>query len=149
MIYQDKNYSIINKELYEKILGDIKLKEENEIYLYHYIVIKYRDNNDIKTVEIDQIKDLSMIDNKDILYKYYIKKIHYYTESGNYLYEYGEPYYIYNIGYFYIGGFIETPKEELEKIRELFASYNNNYKNMEFPFNDEEFISLNKSVINF
>lgn len=52
---------------------------------------------------------------------------------------------IYNVGYFYIGGFIENKNgEELSKINKLFQDYNNNYDKMNFPFNDKEYLNLNK-----
>ncbi len=56
-----------------------------------------------------------------------------------------EPYYIYNVGYFYIGGFIENKNaEELSRINKLFQDYNNNYDKMSFPFSDSDYLNLNK-----
>ena len=134
MIYDDKNFTIITKDLYEKVLN-----EDDNFYPYHYILVKYQDNKGIKTIEINQVKDLYKIKELNVLCKYYIKKLHFYTETGNYLYEYGEPYYIFNVGYFYIGGVIKTKKDELMKIKEMFEKYNKEYSKMKFSFDDKSF----------
>ena len=132
MILKNKNYFLINKNEYE----DIFKNDKKGVYLYHFIYVKY--------IKIDNTKDLELLNDKKILVKYYIRKIHYFNECDNLSFEYGEPYYIYNVGYFYIGGFIENKNgEELSKINKLFQGYNNNYDKMSFPFNDREYLNLN------
>lgn len=146
MIYEDKNYSIIDEKYYNSLMKNIN---KNETYLYHFITVKYRDNNDIITVNIDQVKDLNQIKDKNILFKYYVQNIHFYNEFNNILYDNGEPYYIYNIGYFLIGGDVSMNKKDKEIARSMFDKYNKEYLDMRFPFSDEEFLSNNKSIINF
>ena len=144
MNLKEENYHIIDKNLFKDFLND----DENLYYLYHYIVYEYQDENNIKYLKIDNVNNLNKVDNLNVLYKYYIKRIHYYNnESDNLFFEKGYPSYIYNLGYFFIGGFIKT--NEKEKIEKLLKEYKSNYKNLNFEFNDKEFLSLNKSVINF
>ncbi len=144
MNLKDENYHIIDKTLFEDFLND----DEKLYYLYHYIVVEYKDKNDIKYLKIDNIKDLKKLKDLNVQYKYYIKRIHYYNnESDNLFFEEGYPSYIYNLGYFFIGGFIKT--NEKEKMKKLLKEYKSNYKNLSFELNDKEFLSLNKSVINF
>ncbi len=140
MILKNKNYFLINKNEYEDILKN----DREDVYLYHFIYIKYLENDNVKYIKIDNTKDLELLNDKKILVKYYIRKIHYFNDCDNLSFEYGEPYYIYNVGYFYIGGFIENKNgEELSKINKLFQDYNNNYDKMSFPFNDREYLNLN------
>jgi hypothetical protein len=146
MIYEDKNYSIIDEKYYNSLMKDIN---KNETFLYHFITVKYLDNNDIKTININQTKDLDHIKDKNILFKYYVQNIHYYNKFNNILYDNGEPYYIYNIGYFLIDGDVPMNDKDKELAKKMFDKYNEEYSNMKFPFNDEEFLSNNKSVVNF
>jgi len=76
--------------------------------------------------------------------KILVKKIHFYNDCSNEMFEHREPYYIYNIGYFYIGGFIKTKDEELSKIKNMFEEYNKKFNNIKFSFDDKSFLSLNK-----
>lgn len=138
--FEDKNFYIINKTEYDDILKDNK----EDIYLYHFIFAKYIDNNVIKYTKIDDSKDLKMLESKKILIKYYIEKIHYYNDCNNDNFEYGEPYYIFNIGHFYIGGFIKNKDIEIKKVKDLFKKYTNSFPTMIFPFSDKEYLSLNK-----
>ena len=63
MEFKDKITNIINEELYNKLLSD--LDERNiKTYFYHFIVVKYKDHNDISTIKIDNIKDLDNIKDK-------------------------------------------------------------------------------------
>lgn len=140
MKFEDNNYFIINKEKYNEILED---NVEN-VYLYHFIYVKYIEKENIKFIKIDNINDLDKLKNKNVLVKYYISKIHYFNDCSNDEFEYGEPYYIYDIGYFYIGGFIKNKEEEVKKIKEMFENYNVKYKSMNFPFDDKKYLSLNK-----
>ena len=140
MILKNKNYFLINKNEYEDILKN----DREDVYLYHFIYIKYLESGSVKYIKIDNVKYLKLLDNKEIVVKYYVKKIHYFNDCDNLSFEYGEPYYIYNVCYFYIGGFIENKnEEELSRINKLFQRYNNNYDKMSFPFNDREYLNLN------
>ena len=144
MNLKNENYRIIDKNLFEDFL-----KDDNKLYyLYHYIVVEYKEDNKNKYLKIDNIKDLNKLKNVNILYKYYIERIHYYNnEDDNFFYEEGYPTHIYNLGYFFIGGFIKN--NEKKKIEKILKQYKDSYLNMNFPFNDNEFLSLNKSKINF
>lgn len=144
MILKDKNYFLINKNEYE----DIFKNDKESVYLYHFIYVKYLENECIKYIKIDNVKDLELLNDKKILVKYYIRKIHYFNDCNNLSFEYGEPYYIYNVGYFYLSGFIENKnREELSKINKLFQDYNNNYDKISFLFNDKEYLNLNSQEI--
>lgn len=116
MKFEDKNYFIIDKKEFEDLL---KENQEN-IYLYHFIYVKYMDANMVKFVKIDDVKDLRKIEGKNVITKYYVEKIHYFNDCDNESFEYGEPYFIFNIGYFYIGGFINNKEPETKKIKSLF-----------------------------
>ncbi len=140
MEFKDKITNIINEELYNKLLSD--LDERNiKTYFYHFIVVKYKDHNDISTIKIDNIKDLDNIKDKEILSKYYVEKLHYYNRFDNDLYAEGMPCHIYNLGYFLVDGDVNSINIELNK---LFDEYDKNYSNIKFEFNDIEFLSLNK-----
>lgn len=93
MILKNKNYFLINKNEYEDILKN----DREDVYLYHFIYIKYLDSGSVKFIKIDNVKDLKLLDDKEIVVKYYVKKIHYFNECSNGCFEYGEPYYIYNM----------------------------------------------------
>ncbi len=90
------------------------------------------------------MKDLEKIKNKNIVTKYYICKIHYFNDCNNDDFELGDPYHIYDIGYFYIGGFMENEKVSDEVIKTLFDDYDKKYNYINFPFDDKEFLSFNK-----
>ena len=143
MLFEKQNYKIPTEDEFNDILD----YDKDNVYLYHFIIVKYKENNEIKELNIDQLKDLDKLNNKEIIFKYYIKKIHYYSEPG-YFYdeELGDTYYIYNIGYFHIGGLFETKKDDLDIIKKLYEDYHNNYSNINFDFTDEEFLSNNKSI---
>lgn len=143
MDIKDKIVKIIDKELYEKLLEDLNNKYI-KTYLYHFIIVKYKDNNDTFTVKIDNIKDLKGIEDKEILVKYYLEKIHYFNEFDNDLYAEGSPLHIYNIGYFLFDGDVKTDKQTKEVLDQLFDEYENNYNNLSQQFNDLTFLSLNK-----
>lgn len=141
MILKDKNYYLIDRKEYEDILKN----DREDVYLYHFIYIKYLESGSVKFIKIDNVKDLKLLDDKEIVVKYYVKKIHYFNECSNGCFEYGEPYYIYHVGYFYIGGFIENKNtEELSRINKLFQDYNDNYDKMSFLFSDSDYLNLNK-----
>ena len=140
MKFEDKNYFIIDKKKYEDVLKE----DQENVYLYHFIYVKYMEANTMKFIKIDDVKDLKKIEGKNVLIKYYVEKIHYFNDCENESFEYGEPYFIFNIGYFYIGGFINNKEEETKKVKNLFNKYKNNYPKIHFPFNDIEYLSLNK-----
>lgn len=145
MIFKDKNWRIIDKELFDKLKNE---SEKSEIYLYHFIVVICKDQSKMKTIKIDNINDLNNIEKVDIIYKYYVEKCHFYNKFNNVLYLEGEPYYIHNIGYFLIGGDIPTTEADKIKIEKMFEEYNKIYANGSIN-EDKKFLSLNKSVINF
>lgn len=141
----EENISVITEEEFNCELEGVK----DKAYLYHFIIVKYKEKYDIKTLKLDQVEDLEELKSKEIITKYYLKKIHYYNSCDNENFALGEPHHIYNLGFFYIGGILNSSKDNLILIKELLKEYEDNYKNMKFPFTDEEFLSLNKSVINF
>lgn len=140
MKFEDKNYFIIDKKKYEDVLKE----DQENVYLYHFIYVKYMEADTMKFIKIDDVKDLKKIEGKNVLIKYYVEKIHYFNDCENESFEYGEPYFIFNIGYFYIGGFINNKEEETKKVKNLFNKYKKNYPKIHFPFNDIEYLSLNK-----
>ena len=75
MILKNKNYFLINKNEYEDILKN----DREDVYLYHFIYIKYLDSGSVKFIKIDNVKDLKLLDDKEIVVKYYVKKIHYFN----------------------------------------------------------------------
>ena len=145
MIFESNNFSIITKELYNDLIDD---SDKKTYYLYHYIIVAYQENTIVKTIKIDQLKDLDKIKVLNVLNKYYITKVHYYTEPSNMLLD-GMPTYVYNIGYFLLDGDVDTTRTDKEEFEKLLKDYNDNYSNMKFPYDDTEFLSLNKSIINF
>ncbi len=140
MKFKDNNYFAIDKSEFDNVLNE----DRENVYVYHYIVVKYINDNKIDFKKVDNFNDLKLLEDKKILSKYYIAKIHYFNECRNDKFEYGEPYFIFNVGYFYIGGFIKNKKDETEKIKVLFEKYENDYHTMQFPFDDVEYLSLNK-----
>lgn len=146
MLFEDKVQKLITENEFNSVKKDYT--QEYEVYLYHFIIVKYIEDNEIKELKIDQIKDLDKLKDINVLYKYYIKKIHYLNEPlGFYSSDNGEAYHIYNIGYFYIDGYFDQDKDEFKVIQELYKKYNDNFNNLSFPFTDEEFLSNNKSVV--
>ncbi len=141
MEFKDNITKIIDEKLYKILLNDLYDKSI-KTYLYHFIVVKYKDHNNIYTMKIDNLKDLNKIKDKEILIKYYVEKLHYYNEFSNDLYADGMPCHIYNMGYFLIDGDIELNDKEKLELNELFIKYQNNYSN--FKNNDIDFLSLNK-----
>ena len=140
MKFEDNNYFAIDKNEFENVL-----KEDREnVYLYHFIFVKYLEDNKVEFKKIDNVNDLKLLENKKILVKYYVEKIHYFNDCRNDEFEYGEPYFIFNVGYFYIGGLIRNKKDETEKIKALFEKYENDYSTIHFPFDDVKYLSLNK-----
>ena len=140
MKFEDKNYFIIDKKKYEDVLKE----DQENVYLYHFIYVKYMEANTMNFIKIDDVKDLKKIEGKNVLIKYYVEKIHYFNDCENESFEYGEPYFIFNIGYFYIGGFINNKEKETKKVKHLFNKYKKTYPKIHFPFNDIEYLSLNK-----
>lgn len=133
--------SITDEEFYKKNIKEIK-KEEN--YLYHYIIIKLKNN---KYIKIDTIDQLQNIKENEIKYKYYCEKIHYYNESNNLLFDEGYPIYIYNLGYFMIDGLADPSEKDKIRINRMIENYNKKYnKNIQ---DDKRFLKLNKSINTF
>ena len=75
--------------------------------------------------------------------------MHYYNYFDNVMYDEGEPTYIYNIGYFFLGGDLACNNKDREIILKKVDKYNQEYSNTKFPFTDYEFLSNNKSTILF
>lgn len=143
MLFEKEKYIVTNEDTFYDFLE----YDKNRVYLYHFIIVRYKEYNKIKELKIDQIKDLNILNDKKIIYKYYIRKVHYYTQAGYFFDdEFGDLYHIYNIGYFHIGGLFDTKKDELEVIKKLYDEYHDNYSNLNLEFSDEEFLSNNKSV---
>ena len=141
MNLKDKISEIIDENEYLKFL---KERNEKETYLYHFILVKYKDHNDICSIKIDTVSNLELLKDKDVMYKYYIEKIHYYNEFDNLLYDEGMPIHIFNLGYFAIDGDIQLSKQEKENLKQLFLQYEKEYSNLKFDFDDKAFLSLNK-----
>lgn len=146
MILENKNFFITNEKMFNQMINDT---DKNYYYLYHYIIVVYKINNNIETIKIDQINNLDKLDNLNVIYKYYIKRMHYYNYFDNVMYDEGEPAFIYNIGYFFLDGDLSCNLKDKEIIFNKINKYNQEYSNMKFPFTDCEFLSNNKSTILF
>lgn len=144
MLHEYTISSITNKETFDNL---IKTRDIDRTYDYHYIVVKYQDNKDTLTLKIDKIEDLEKLKDLNVISKYYVRKIHYYNESDNVLYDEGEECHIEKIGYFFLDGMVELSNNDKEKVEEMFDNYDKNYNNTNFEFTDEEFLSLNKPII--
>lgn len=146
MILENKNFFITNEKMFNQMINDT---DKNDYYLYHYIIVIYKINNNIETIKMDQKNDLYKLDNLNVICKYYIKRMHYYNYFDNVMYDEGEPTYIYNIGYFFLDGDLACNNKDREIILKKVDKYNQEYSNMKFPFTDHEFLSNNKSTILF
>ena len=141
-MFSDLNFYNLTEEEFNR---NINYYSEKEIYLYHFIIYKYKD----KYIKVDNMSDLKKIDYNNLICKFYIEKIHFFNESGNDYFEYGNAYHIYNLGYYYIGGFVTSKLLKKDKVKKVFKEYMSNYKNMDFPFTDAEFIEKNKNKMLF
>lgn len=146
MLHEYTISSIISKETFDKLINDRYIEET---YDYHCIIVKYQDNTDILTIKIDKVEDLIKLKDLNIISKYYVRKIHYYNETDNLLFDEGEECHIENLGYFFLDGMVELSDNDKEKVEEMFDNYDKNYNNMNFEFTDEEFLVLNQSAMNF
>ena len=146
MLYEYTISSIISKETFDKLINDRYIEET---YDYHCIIVKYQDNTDILTMKIDKVEDLIKLKDLNVISKYYVRKIHYYNETDNLLFDEGEPCYIVNLGYFFLNGMVDIPEKENEELEAEFNNYDDNYNNMSFEFTDEEFLNRNKSILKF
>ena len=146
MLHEYTISSIISKEIFDKLINDRYIEET---YDYHCIIVKYQDNTDILTIKIDKIEDLIKLKDLNIVSKYYIRKIHYYNETDNLLFDEGEECHIENLGYFFLDGMVELSDNDKEKVEEMFDNYDKEYTNMTFEFTDEEFLNRNKSILKF
>ena len=144
MLHEYTISSIMKKETFDNLMKD---RDVEETYDYHCIIVKYQDNTDILTIKIDKIEDLIKLKDLNIVSKYYIRKIHYYNETDNLLFDEGEECHIENLGYFFLDGMVELSDNDKEKVEEMFDNYDKEYTNMTFEFTDEEFLSLNKPII--
>lgn len=137
MLFEGEKHIPIDENEFLEILN----YEKDSVYLYHYIVVFYNEDNQIKEIKIDQVKNLKLLEDKDIIRKYYVRKIHYFN-NPDYFYseEIGDTYHIYNIGYFHIGGYMKNDIDE----KEFYKKYIDDYENLEFPFTDEDFLLNNK-----
>ena len=68
MLFEKQNYKIATEDEFNDILD----YDKDNVYLYHFIIVKYKENNEIKELNIDQLKDLDKLNNKEIIFKYYI-----------------------------------------------------------------------------
>ena len=139
---EDLNFCELTKKEYDL---NLSYYTEEEIYLYHFIIFKYAD----KYIKVDNLNDLDSINEEGLICKYYIEKIHFYDDVRNEDFEFGDAYHIYNVGYYYIGGFVKSRLISKDVINKTFSDYIANYKNMTFLFTDSEFLKLNKSKILF
>lgn len=146
MLYEYTISSIISKETFDNLM---KTRDMDKTYDYHYIIVKYQDNTDILTMKIDKVEDLIKLKDLNVISKYYVRKIHYYNETDNLLFDEGEPCYIVNLGYFFLNGMVDIPEKENEELEAEFNNYDDNYNNMSFEFTDEEFLNRNKSILKF
>ena len=144
MLHEYTISSIISKETFDKLINDRYIEET---YDYHCIIVKYQDNTDILTMKIDKVEDLIKLKDLNIISKHYVRKIHYYNDSDNVIYDEGEECHIENLGYFFLNGMVELSDKGKEKVKEMFDNYDKEYTNMTFEFTDEEFLSLNKPII--
>lgn len=138
--------SIMKKETFDNLMKD---RDTEETYDYHCIIVKYQDNTNTLTMKIDKVEDLEKLKDLNVISKYYVRKIHYYNETDNLLFDEGEECHIENLGYFFLDGMVELSNNDKEKVEEMFDNYDKNYNNMNFEFTDEEFLALNQSVMNF
>lgn len=146
MLHEYTISSIINKERFDNLIED---RETDRTYDYHCIIVKYQENMDILTMKIDKVEDLEKLKDLKIISKYYVRKIHYYNESDNLLFDEGEECHIENLGYFFLNGMVELSDKDRKIVKEMFQKYDNEFNNITFDFTDEEFLSLNKSVFKF
>lgn len=146
MLHEYTISSIISKETFDKLINDRYIEET---YDYHCIIVKYQDNTNILTMKIDKVEDLIKLKDLNVVSKYYIRKIHYYNETDNLLFDEGEECHIENLGYFFLDGMVELSDNDKEKVKEMFDNYDKNYNNMNFEFTDEEFLNRNKSILKF
>lgn len=146
MLYEYTISSIISKETFDNLM---KTRDMDKTYDYHYIIVKYQDNTDILTMKIDKVEDLIKLKDLNVISKYYVRKIHYYNETDNLLFDEGEPCYIVNLGYFFLNGMVDISEKENEELEAGFHNYDENYNNMSFEFTDEEFLNRNKSILKF
>ena len=146
MLYEYTISSIISKETFDNLM---KTRDMDKTYDYHYIIVKYQDNTDILTMKIDKVEDLIKLKDLNVISKYYVRKIHYYNETDNLLFDEGEPCCIVNLGYFFLNGMVDIPEKENEELEAEFNNYDDNYNNMSFEFTDEEFLNRNKSILKF
>lgn len=146
MLHEYTISSIMKKETFDNLMKD---RDVEETYDYHCIIVKYQDNTDILTIKIDKIEDLIKLKDLNIVSKYYIRKIHYYNETDNLLFDEGEECHIENLGYFFLDGMVELSDNDKEKVEEMFDNYDKEYTNMTFEFTDEEFLNRNKSILKF
>lgn len=146
MLHEYTISSIISKETFDKLINDRYIEET---YDYHCIIVKYQDNKDILTIKIDKVEDLIKLKDLNVISKYYVRKIHYYNETDNLLFDEGEECHIENLGYFFLDGMVELSDNDKEKVKEMFDNYDKEYTNMTFEFTDEEFLNRNKSILKF
>ena len=146
MLHEYTISSIISKETFDNLMKD---RDVEETYDYHCIIVKYKDNTGILTMKIDKVEDLIKLKDLNIISNYYIRKIHYYNETDNLLFDEGEECHIENLGYFFLDGMVELSDNDKEKVKEMFDNYDKEYNNMNFEFTDEEFLNRNKSILKF
>lgn len=108
----------------EKNTYESELNNDVNKYLYHFIVCEMKNGEILK---VDNYNNLNLLNSNDILYKYYVEKIHYFKDKDNPHIEYGSTYYIHNIGYFYIGGLIENENISKEQINNMIEQYKEFY----------------------
>lgn len=123
----------------EKNTYESELNNDVNKYLYHFIVCEMKNG---KILKVDNYNNLNLLNSNDILYKYYVEKIHYFKDKDNPHKEYGSAYYIHNIGYFYIGGLIENENLSKEQINNIIEQYKEFYSKFSKE-NDIEYLKKN------
>lgn len=138
MLFDEKNdYEFISESIYNKQTKDI---ENGDATIEKSICIFYREEDNIVKKEIFNKEDI--INDKNILVKYYIERIKLKDQFIFNTPDVGDAYHIYNLGYFFISDFAELmSKESKEEYRKLFLEYDKSYQNMKFPFNDYDFLT--------
>jgi hypothetical protein len=138
MLY-DLDYEFIFKgnDYFDK--EEKETKRDGSSYIESIIVYFYKEDNTIKHFirkSDTDIKDINFKEN-DIICKYYIKKLSYYS-----VLDIDTVINIYNIGDFKITNEFVNKKTDMES-KELFDKYDKEYHNMTFPFTDDEFLEKN------
>lgn len=135
---ENKNYKEMNHDKFELEIGSFKGNSNIIGTIYYFykddkgnIIKKSRSKVDVKPL----IKD-----DYTLISKYYVIEVKV-DEPLCFDYEdIGNAYKIYNVGNFFISDIFKMDDEQKKIIKSKFDLYDEKYKNMVFPWNDEEFI---------